>query len=54
MNYVPNQNGKVLEEMLVGFNSDDAKTSTLFQNHPPFFARSSEIFSHTSVTLITQ
>ena len=29
MNYVPNQNGKLLEEMLAGFNSDDVKT-TLF------------------------
>ena len=27
MNYVPNQNGKVLEETLVGFNSDDVKTT---------------------------
>ena len=26
MNYVPNQNGEVLEETLVGFNSDDVKT----------------------------
>ena len=26
MNYVPNQNGKVLEETLSGFNSDDGKT----------------------------
>ena len=25
MNYVPNQNGKVLEETLAGFNSDDMK-----------------------------
>ena len=25
MNYVPNQNGKVLEETLAGFNSDDVK-----------------------------
>ena len=54
MNYVPNQNVKVLEETLAGFNLDDAKTSTLFQNHPPFFARSSEISSHSSVTLLTQ
>ena len=27
MNYVPNQNGKVLEETLAGFNSDDMKTT---------------------------
>ena len=27
MNYVPNQNGKVLEETLAGFNSDDLKTT---------------------------
>ena len=27
MNYVPNQNGKVLEETLAGFNSDDVKTT---------------------------
>ena len=25
MNYVPNQNGKVIEERLAGFNSDDVK-----------------------------
>ena len=25
MNYVPNQNGKVLEETLAGFNPDDVK-----------------------------
>ena len=25
MNYLPNQNGKVLEKTLVGFNSDDVK-----------------------------
>ena len=25
MNYVPNQNGKVLEEILAGFNSDGVK-----------------------------
>ena len=27
MNYVPNQNGKVLEETLAGFNTDDVKTT---------------------------
>ena len=27
MNYVPNQNGKVLEETLAGFNSDAVKTT---------------------------
>ena len=27
MNYVPNQNGKVLEETLAGLNSDDVKTT---------------------------
>ena len=27
MNYVPNQNGKVLEKALTGFNSDDVKTT---------------------------
>ena len=27
MNYVPNQNGKVLEERLAGFNSGDLKTT---------------------------
>ena len=32
MNYVPNQNEKVLEEALAGFNSDSAKTTLrLFQ-----------------------
>ena len=42
MNYVPNQNGKVLEEKLVSFNSDDVnksmETRALFQNDPPSFA----------------
>ena len=27
MNYVPNQDGKVLEETIAGFNSDAAKTT---------------------------
>ena len=27
MNYVPNQKGKILEEALAGFNSDDVKTT---------------------------
>ena len=27
MNYVPNENGKVLEKTLAGFNSDDVKTT---------------------------
>ena len=27
MNYIPNQNGKVLEETLADFNSDDVKTT---------------------------
>ena len=27
MKYVPNQNGKVLEETLAGFNSNDVKTT---------------------------
>ena len=27
MDYVPNQNGKVLEETVAGFNSDDVKTT---------------------------
>ena len=30
MNYVPNQNGKVLREALAGFNSDDVKTTLRF------------------------
>ena len=42
MNYVPNQNGKVLEEKLASFNSDDVNKSmemrALFQNDPPSFA----------------
>ena len=42
MNYVPNQNGKVLEEKLASFNSDDVnksmETRALFQNDPPSFA----------------
>ena len=32
MNYVPNQNGKVLEEMLVGFNSDQFGSFSSFQD----------------------
>ena len=32
MNYVPNQNGKVLEEMLVGFNSDQFRSFSSFQD----------------------
>ena len=28
MNYIPNQNGKVLEETLSGFSSDNAKTTS--------------------------
>ena len=44
MNNVQNQNMKVLEEMLAGFNSDTVK-ATLggllnFQNSPPPFASS--------------
>ena len=27
MNYIPNQNGKVLEETLSGFNSDNVETT---------------------------
>ena len=27
MNYIPNQNEKVIEETLAGFNSDDVKTT---------------------------
>ena len=27
MNYIPNQNGKVIEEALAGFNSNDVKTT---------------------------
>ena len=49
MNYVPNQNEKVLEE-LAGFNTDDVKTtfemSTLFQNDPLSFASFSNISPH--------
>ena len=53
MNYVPNQNEKVLFETLAGFNLDDVKseTSTLFQNDPLSFACSSRIFLHSFVTL---
>ena len=32
MNYVLNQNGKVLEEMLVGFNSDQFRSFSSFQD----------------------
>ena len=51
MNYNPNQNGKVLEERLAGFNSGDMKTTlrlepTLFQNDLPSFAISSKISPH--------
>ena len=50
MNYVPNQNEKVLAETLAGFDSGDLKTafemSTLFQNDPPSFASSSKISLH--------
>ena len=41
MNYIPNQNGKVLEETPAGFNSDDS----------PSFASSSEISPYSTVTL---
>ena len=50
MNYVPNQNEKVLAETVAGFDSGDLKTtfemSTLFQNDPPSFASSSKISLH--------
>ena len=49
MNYVPNQNKKVLEE-LAGFNTDDVKTtfemSTSFQNDPLSFASFSKTSPH--------
>ena len=55
MNYVPNQNGKVLEKTLAGSKfkgcKDHIKTSTLFRNDPPSFASSSKISPHSSVTL---
>ena len=53
MNYVPNQNEKVLFETLAGFNLDDVKseTSTLFQNDPLSFVCSSRILFHSFVTL---
>ena len=43
MNYVPNQNGKVLGKMLSGANPDAVKitlTVTLFQSIPHPFPRS--------------
>ena len=55
MNNVQNQNMKVLEEILAGFNSETVK-ATLgglrnFQNGPPPFASSWKAFRHSSVTL---
>ena len=54
MNYIPNQHGKVMEETLAGFNSDDVKTTlgrqTLLQNNPPSFASSLKTLPHSSVT----
>ena len=41
MNNLPNKNGKVLEETLVGSNLDDVKLTSraqTFQNDPPTFA----------------
>ena len=59
MKYVPNQNGKVLEEALAGFDSDDVKRcennnemSALFQNYSPSFASFPRVFPHFSVTLL--
>ena len=53
MNYVPNQNEKILEEkhwqVLMLFFIEIM--STLYQNDPPFFASSSKISPHSSVTL---
>ena len=56
MNYFPNQIGKVLEETLADFNSDDVKTTLrharCFKILLPFFASSSRISPHSSVTLL--
>ena len=56
MSYVPNQNGKVLKETLVGFNSqcceNDINMSKLFKNDPSSFANSSTISLHFSVPLL--
>ena len=55
MNHVPNQNGKVLEETLASFNSDDVTTFRhicFFQSDCPSFASSSKISPHLSVTLL--
>ena len=52
MNYVPNRNGKVLKKTLVGFNSDDMKTTLrrLRCFKITYFANSSKISLHSSVT----
>ena len=55
MNHVPNQNGKVLEETLAGFNSNDVTTLRhvcSFQSDCPSFVSSSKISPHPSVTLL--
>ena len=56
INYVPNQNGKVLEEKLAGFNSDDGKTTLrrlrCFKMTSPFFVSSSKISPYSSLTLL--
>ena len=52
MNYVSNQNGKVLEETLAGVNPDTVKTTPkLFQNDPLSFASSSKISPYSFLTL---
>ena len=56
MNYVPNQNRKVLKETLEGFNSDECENniemSTLFQNDCLSFGSSSKSSPHSSVTFL--
>ena len=56
VNYVPNQNWKVLEEMRAGSNSDAVKTKLrqhlrYFKITLPLFSRSSNISPHSYVTL---
>ena len=56
--YVPNQNGKVLEETPPGFDSDDVKMlffemSTLFQNDPYSFASTSKNLSQFLCHIVT-
>ena len=56
LNYVPNQNGKVLEEMLAGFNSDDVKTTLrrlrCFKMTLPLLQPQPPPPPHSSVTLL--